>query len=75
MLPILMRQMRISTNQVSSVMLRPKKLEIRNKTVTVKERPHGKRTENEENWSRGDFCKDFQILLLWQLILQYAHAF
>jgi hypothetical protein len=32
-LPILMHQMRISTNKVSSVMLRPKKLEIRNKNV------------------------------------------
>jgi hypothetical protein len=32
-IPILMHQMRISTNQVSSVMLRPKKLEIRGENV------------------------------------------
>ena len=35
-LPILMHQMRISTNQVSSVVLRPKKLEIRKIVKTVK---------------------------------------
>jgi hypothetical protein len=32
-LPIFMYQMRISTNKVSSVMLRPKKLEIQNKNM------------------------------------------
>jgi hypothetical protein len=35
-IPILMHQMRISTNQVSSVVLRPKKLEIRKIVKTVK---------------------------------------
>jgi hypothetical protein len=39
-LPILMHQMRISTTQVSSVMLRSKKLEIREKNVKT-ERPVG----------------------------------
>jgi hypothetical protein len=34
---ILMHQMRISTNQVSSVVLRPKKLEIRKIVKTIKE--------------------------------------
>jgi predicted DNA-binding ArsR family transcriptional regulator len=38
MLPILMHQMHISTTQVSSVMLRSKQLEIREKKLkTVKE--------------------------------------
>jgi hypothetical protein len=32
-IPVLMHQMRISTNKASSVMLRPKKLENRNKNV------------------------------------------
>jgi DNA-binding transcriptional regulator GbsR (MarR family) len=36
-IPILMHQMHISTNQVSSVVLRPKKLEIRKIVKTVKE--------------------------------------
>jgi hypothetical protein len=37
-IPILMHQMRFSTNQVSSVVLRPKKLEIRKKNrKTVKD--------------------------------------
>jgi hypothetical protein len=36
-IPILMHQMRISTNQVSSVVLRPKKLEIRKIVKTIKE--------------------------------------
>jgi hypothetical protein len=34
---MLMHQMRISTNQVSSVVLKPKKLEIRKIVKTVKE--------------------------------------
>jgi hypothetical protein len=38
-LPILMHQMRISTTQVSSVMLRSKKLEIREKKWAVEWRP------------------------------------
>jgi hypothetical protein len=37
MIPIFMHQMRISTNQVSSVVLGPKKLEIRKIVKTVKE--------------------------------------
>jgi hypothetical protein len=37
MIPILMHQMRISTNQVSSVVLRPRKLEIRKIVKTIKE--------------------------------------
>jgi hypothetical protein len=36
-IPILMHQMRISTNKVSSVVLRPKKLEIRKIVKSVKE--------------------------------------
>jgi hypothetical protein len=36
-IPILMHQMHISTNQVSSVVPRPKKLEIRKIVKTVKE--------------------------------------
>jgi hypothetical protein len=35
-IPILMHQMRISTNQVSSVVLRPKTLEIRKKSENCK---------------------------------------
>jgi hypothetical protein len=35
MIPILMHQMRISTNQVSSVVLRPKKVESRKILKTV----------------------------------------
>jgi hypothetical protein len=49
-LPILMHQMRISTFQVSSVMLRSKKLEIRKKreVKTVKEPSDENQTECHE---------------------------
>jgi hypothetical protein len=38
-IPILMHQMRISTNQVSSVVLRPKKFEIRKMVVKTVKQP------------------------------------
>jgi hypothetical protein len=48
-----MHQMRISANKVSSVMLRPKKLEIRKKNVkTVKEPRKPKCHEIEPNPSK-----------------------
>jgi hypothetical protein len=47
-LPILMHQMRISTTQVSSVMLRLKKLEIRNKMWKLKEPLDENQTECHE---------------------------
>jgi hypothetical protein len=43
-----MHQMRISTTQVSSVMLRSKKLEIRKKVKTVKESSDENQTESHE---------------------------
>jgi hypothetical protein len=51
-IPILMRQMRILTNQVSSVVLRPKKLEIRNIVKTVSRKKHILCHEIEENPSK-----------------------
>jgi hypothetical protein len=47
MLTILMHQMRISTTQVSSVMVRSKKLEIRKKNVKT-ERAVGRKPECRE---------------------------
>jgi hypothetical protein len=57
MLPILMHQMRISTIQVSSVMLRSKKLEIRKKKWKLKEQSDENETkchEIEPNPPEGD---------------------
>jgi hypothetical protein len=45
MLPILMHHMCISTTEVSSVMLRSKKFEIRKKVKTVKEPSDENQTE------------------------------
>jgi hypothetical protein len=47
-MPILMHQMRISTTQVSSVMLRSKKLEIRKKNKKLKEPSDENQTECHE---------------------------
>jgi glycerol-3-phosphate responsive antiterminator len=63
--PILMNQMHISTNYVSSVILRPKSLEIRNISKTVKsQKKQNKREYHEmeliEGHNKGIFlCKTF----------------
>jgi hypothetical protein len=66
-IPILLHPMRISTNQVSSVVLRPKKLEIRKIVKTVKE----PKTPNTVPWNWAKSVEVYNSLKLLMIIYPY----
>ena len=64
--------MRISINQVSSVVLRPKKLEIRNIVKNVKEPKKTKNCATKFNQIRRRIIEDLERVLMWYGIYEMS---